>query len=282
MKNLFMMLIFSFWFSTLSFAQKPPKQHIVAKNNIKVEYFVYGKGAQTLLMIAGNGRWAKDLEQIAYKIAQNGIRVVTINHRGIEGSEGDIEKSNLHDLASDIWLVADDMKAEKVHLAGKTFGQRIMRTASADKPDRVLSLTLMGAGGEILPEKPVQEAYKKLSDPNTPPAERLELLEFSNFAAANKDKAKLSLDGGFPKVAGAQVLISNRTPLAEWGMGGTAPMLILQGLEDKVAVPQNGFNLATKRPNTWLVGIPNCGHNMVYEKPLEVAELITAFIKKIK
>lgn len=262
------------------FAQKPPVRHIVAKNNISVEYFVYGKGLQTLLMLPGNGRWAKDLDLIAKNIAKKGIRVVTINHRGVEGSKGDLEKSNLHDLASDVWMVADDIKAEKVHLAGKTYGQRIMRTASADHPERVLSITLMGAGGEILPDTAIQNAYKKLYDPNISLEERLKLVAFSNFAEANKDKAKLSVDGAYPKVGSAQVGISNRTPLSEWAFGGTAPMLILQGLEDKVAVPQNAFNIATKRPNTWLIGIPNCGHNMVYELPETIASLISDFIEK--
>ena len=58
-------------------------------------------------------------------------------------------------------------------------------------------------------------------------------------------------------------------------------MLVVQGLEDKVAVPQNALNVATKRPKTWLVGIPNCGHNMVFEQPDEVAEHIVVFLKRL-
>src|SRR6266851_1138941 len=41
--------------------------------------------------------------------------------------------------------------------------------------------------------------------------------------------------------------------------------------------PANAFNVATKRPKTWLAGIPNCGHNMVFEQPDDVAEHIVAF-----
>jgi hypothetical protein len=35
---------------------------------------------------------------------------------------------------------ADASGAEKVHLAGKTYGNRVMRTASADQPQRTLSV----------------------------------------------------------------------------------------------------------------------------------------------
>ena len=51
-------------------------------------------------------------------------------------------------------------------------------------------------------------------------------------------------------------------------------MLVVQGLEDKVAVPQNTFQRRHQHPRTWLASIPNCGHNMIFEQPYEVAEQI--------
>jgi len=253
----------------------------VATDGIKVEYFVFGSGPETVLMIAGNGRWANDLDGIADAIARAGFGAVTINHRGIGGSEGPLDNVTLHDLASDVWKVADNLKLSKVHLAGKTYGQRIMRTASADQPDRVLSLIAMGCGGEILPPEEVQNAYRRMNEPDIGQEEWVELNAFANFAKANTDKSRLGLGGSYPEVAKAQLAITNRTPLDEWWQGGTAPMLVVQGLEDRVAVPQNAFNLAIKRPDTWLVGIPNCGHNMVFEQPDEVAEQIVAFLKRL-
>jgi pimeloyl-ACP methyl ester carboxylesterase len=253
----------------------------VASDGIKVEYFVFGSGRETLLMIPGLGRWANDLDGIANAIAGAGFGVVTINHRGIGGSEGPLEKATLHDLASDVWKVADDLKLTKVHLAGKTYGQRIMRTASADQPDRVLSLIAMGCGGEILPSEEVQNAYRRMNEPDIGQEEWLKLNAFTNFAKANANKSKLGLGGSYPEEARAQGAITNRTPLDEWWQGGTAPMLVVQGLEDKVAVPQNAFNVATKRPKTWLAGIPNCGHNMVFEQPDDVTEHIVAFLKRL-
>ena len=257
------------------------RRRSVASDGIKVEYFVFGSGRETLLMIPGLGRWAHDLDGIANAIAGAGFGVVTINHRGIGGSYGPLEKTSLHDLASDVWKVADDLKLTKVHLAGKTYGQRIMRTASADQPDRVLGLIAMGCGGEIPPSEEVQNAYRRMNQPDIGQEEWLRLNAFANFAKANADKSKLGVGGFYPEVVSAQIAINNRTPLDEWWQGGTAPMLVVQGLEDKAAVPQNAFNVATKRPKTWLAGIPNCGHNMVFEQPDEIAEHIVAFLKRL-
>jgi pimeloyl-ACP methyl ester carboxylesterase len=257
-----------------------PRRRSVASDGSKVEYFVFSTGPETLLMIAGNGRWSNDLDGIAYSISQAGFGVVTINHRGIGGSEGPLEKATLHDLASDVWKVADDLKLTKVHLAGKAYGQRIMRTASADRPDRVLSLIAMACGGEIPPSEEVQNALTRMNEPDIGQQEWLKLYASAFFAKVNAAKSKLGLGGSYPEVANLQWAISNRTPLEEWWLGGTAPMLVVQGLEDKAAVPQNAFNIATKRPKTWLVGIPDCGHNMVFEQPEEVAGHIVAFLKR--
>ena len=139
----------------------------------------------------------------------------------------------------------------------------------------------MGCGGEIPPSEEVQNAYRRMIEPDIGQEEWMRLNAFANFAKAHADKSKLGLGGFYPEVASAQIAINNRTPLDEWWQGGTAPMLVVQGLEDKVAVPQNAFNVATKRPKTWLAGIPNCGHNMVFEQPDDVAEHIVAFLKRL-
>lgn len=257
-----------------------PVRSVTEKQGVKVEYFIYGAGPETMLMIAGNGRIATDLDGIARRVADAGYRVVLISHRGIGGSEGPLTAATLHDLAADVWMVADALKVDKVHLAGKTFGQRIMRTASADRPDRVLSLIVMAAGGEIMPGDEVVDAYRRMRTPGIAPDEWLTLSASVNFAKANADKARLGVGGSSANVAAAQLSISDRTPMNEWARGGTAPMLILQGLEDKVAIPQNAINLATTRPSTWLIGLANCGHNMVFEQPDEIAEHIVAFVRR--
>jgi pimeloyl-ACP methyl ester carboxylesterase len=258
------------------------ESRIIKDKGIEIEAFVFGEGRETLIIAAGNGRPAADLEELAKGIAKGGIRVVTYNYRTIGASKGSIDGLTLHDYAQDVWRIADALDAKKVHLAGKTYGNRVMRTASADRPERTLSVTLIGAGGEILPSPEIQTKYKRYVDPKTPKGEWLELQAELMFAPGNEHLAKRSAKSGkYPKLASAQVKASNATPKREWIAAGTAPMLILTGLQDLVAVPENGLKLAKERPDTWLVGIPNCGHNMVFEQPDELTRLITDYIESV-
>ena len=57
-------------------------------------------------------------------------------------------------------------------------------------------------------------------------------------------------------------------------------MLVIVGLQDPVAVPANGLELATQRPDTWLLGLPDCGHNMVDEQPETLSSAIAEFVQR--
>ena len=266
----------------LSPAVHASETRIIKDKGIEIEAFVFGKGSQTLIIAAGNGRPAADLEHLAKGIAAGGIRVVTYNYRTIGASKGPIIGITLHDYAQDVWRIADALGAKKVHLAGKTYGNRVVRTAAADRPERALSVTLIGAGGDILPSAEVQAKYQRYIDPNTSKEEWLELQAKLMFAPGNEHLASRSAElGEYPELAAAQVKASNATPKSEWTGAGTAPMLVLTCLQDIVAVPENGLNLAKQRPNTWLVGIPSCGHNMVFEQPEALRQLIIEYIQSV-
>ena len=256
---------------------------IIKDKEIEIEAFVFGKGNQTLIIASGNGRPAADLEDLAKGIAEDGIRVVTYNYRTIGASKGPIIGVTLHDYAQDVWRIADAMGVKKVHLAGKTYGNRVVRTAATDRPERVLSITLIGAGGEILPSAEIQTKYRRYINPNLPREEWIKLQAELMFAPGNEHLASRSAElGEYPELAAAQIKATNVTPKSEWTGAGTAPMLVLTCLQDLVAVPENGLNLAKDRQDTWLVGIPGCGHNMVFEQPEALRRLIIEFIKSVE
>jgi pimeloyl-ACP methyl ester carboxylesterase len=251
----------------------------ISDGDVSIETFIYGEGRDTLIIAAGNGRPAAQLEELASNIAASGIQVVTYNYRGIGDSKGQIDDITLLDLAQDVWRIADAMGLTTVHLAGKTYGNRVMRAAAADKPARTLSITLIGAGGEILPSEEIQAKYWRYVDPATSRKEWQALQAELMFAAGNEHLASRSNAlGSYPELAAAQIKASNATPKGEWAHGGTAPMLVLTCLDDQIAVPENALSLAKSRPNTWMVGIPGCGHNMIYERPEALSRLIVDYI----
>jgi pimeloyl-ACP methyl ester carboxylesterase len=252
---------------------------IIRDGGIEIETFIYGEGGDALIIAAGNGRPAAQLEELARNIAASGIKVVTFNYRTIGASKGPIDDITLHEFANDVWRIADELALEKVHLAGKTYGNRVMRTAAADKPERTQSVILIGAGGDILPSADVQAMYWRYVDPKTPREEWQRLQGELMFAPGNEHLASRSAAlGSYPELAAAQIKASNATPKSEWRSGGTAPMLILTCLKDRIAVPENALNLAKSRPETWMVGIPDCGHNMIYERQEDLTRLIVDYI----
>jgi pimeloyl-ACP methyl ester carboxylesterase len=251
----------------------------IRAGDIEIETFIYGKGSDTLIIAAGNGRPAAQLEELARNIAASGIQVVTYNYRTIGGSKGRIDDITLLDYAQDVWRIADAMGLKKVHLAGKTYGNRVMRAAAASRPERTLSIILIGAGGEIPPSDEVQAMYWRYVDPNTSKKEWQKLQGELMFAPGNEHLASRSATiGSYPELAAAQIKASNATPKSEWAGGGTAPMLILSCLKDRIAVPENALNLAKSRPESWMVGIPGCGHNMIYERQEDLTRLIVDFL----
>lgn len=252
---------------------------IVTSGDIRYEVFEFGKGSETLIMAAGNGRPAEQLDKLAADIAAKGVRVVTYNYRSLGASTGSLDGLTLHDYANDLWRVADALGLKKVHLAGKTYGNRVVRTASQDRPDRVLSVILIGAGGEVPPSAETTALYQRYVDPKTPRDEWLKLQGKLMYAPGNERLAAIDAEQGeFPVLASAQVKASDATPRGEWSTGGTAPMLVMTCLQDIVAVPESALAVAKSRPRAWLVGMPNCGHNMLNERGHTIARLMLEFI----
>lgn len=254
------------------------QRKIIAVDGLQIEAFVYGKGPQTLIIAAGNGRPAAQLDELARRLSSKRLRVITYNYRTIGASTGGIDGLTLHDYANDLWHLADAFGAKRVHLAGKTFGNRVVRAAAQDRPERVISIVLIGAGGELPPAPETAALYRRYVDPATPKDEWQRLQGTLMYAPGNEHLAALdAAQGDFPVLAAAQVKASEATPKTEWSSGGKAPMLVLTCLADRIAIPEGALILAKSRPGTWLVALPGCGHNMLNERPDDLVRIISDF-----
>ena len=204
---------------------------------------------------------------------------MTFNYRGIGASNAPIEGLSLHDFSRDIWSIADSLECATVHLLGKAFGNRVMRTASSDQPERVSTITLIAAGGEVLPTEETQTKFRRYFDASLSRDEWTRLHAEINYAPINAHLAAAAADlGTYPLAAAGQAASIRATPPDEWLVGGTAPMLVMVGLDDRVAPPENGLRLAERRPGTWLVGLPDCGHSMLDEQPEAIMRSLTTFL----
>jgi pimeloyl-ACP methyl ester carboxylesterase len=66
----------------------------------------------------------------------------------------------------------------------------------------------------------------------------------------------------------------------EWWLAESAPMLAVQGLQDRAAPPANGRALLDERSGpTTLVELDDCGHAMLPEQPVKISATVIGFLQ---
>tara|TARA_Y100001933_G_C18949599_1_gene543122 strand:+ start:462 stop:1343 length:882 start_codon:yes stop_codon:yes gene_type:complete len=262
-------------------AQTPDgwERKMVGKDDVKLEIFERGSG-RTVLMHPSLGRPAQDFEMLGNAVAKAGYHVVLINPRGIGGSTGPMDKATLNDLGNDVWMVADELDVDRAFVLGQNYGTRVSRAVSWLKPDRVIGLMLLACGGEVEPDAATWKVFWSMYDPDLSPEEHRKAVASSMFAPGNDPTPFLT--GWHQKTAQLQKDAAMRTDFKPMMKGGTAPALVIQGLEDKIAPPQNAFDFATSRPNAWLVAFPDMGHAMLPEHPTQIADTVISFLNHTK
>ena len=81
-------------------------------------------------------------------------------------------------------------------------------------------------------------------------------------------------------MAAAHLAASHATPHEEWWAAGTAPLLVVQGLDDGLALPANGRALREAfGDRVQLVELANAGHALLPEQPEAIANAVVAFLR---
>ena len=253
--------------------------------NVQIEAIVNGIGDLIILLPAG-GTEASSFNSFTPLLNKAGFKTVVINRRGFAGSKGPLEGLTLHDLANDIANVIKKLEKNPVHVLGWAFGNRVARCLAEDHPQLVKTIILLAAGGKIPPGPEYLKFYGILGKPDRSREETFEALKFLFFSpATDMQTVNQSFKGrkSWPIASQAHSKANQATPLKEWWNGGQAPMLVIQGLDDISAVPENGYIL--KRDNderVKLVNIEKTGHFMIYEQPKKVADEILLFLSNFK
>lgn len=223
--------------------------------DVVTEFGTLGDGPSVILLPGRGGEGPEQYERLGPALAEAGFRALAINPRGVGRSTGALHALSLHDLARDVACVID-ATGGPAHLVGRAFGNRVARCTAMDFPARVKSLALLAAGGLVPPRANPPPRMRKRP--------RRQLQYWREAGLAHEHAAR-------------------STPLADWWSGGNAPMLVVQGLDDHIAVPENGRRLAADYPErVRLHEIPDTGHGVLFERPDEVIAAILAFIQHVE
>lgn len=233
-----------------------------------------------ILLHPSLGRSITDFDHLVEALTNAGFRCIAIDPRGIGRSTGDLSDLSMMDLSDDVLRVADALEIRSFLTVGHAFGNRVMRTTATRAPDRVRALVLLGAGGRVPGEPEAREAVGRCFDMMLSEEDRLAAISAAFFAPGNDPR--VWLDGWHPVAKAAQQRALIDSDWRAWWFANDAPILVVQGLQDRTAPPANGRQLAEERPSpTSLVEIDGAGHALLPERPDLVADAVVGFMRAV-
>jgi pimeloyl-ACP methyl ester carboxylesterase len=258
-------------------AQSPTRREIVRSGLAMLQVTIRGKG-EAVVFIPSRGRCVEDFDVLSNRLVRAGYEAILPQPRGIGGSTGPLADITYHDLASDIAATIESLVGRPATVIGHDFGNRIARTLASDHPRLVKQLILLSAGGMVPRSPEIEKVTMRFWETGLPREDRITAIRELFFATGNELPPTWE-DGWYFEVARAQRASDARTPLKEWWSGGSAPMLVVQGTEDVVAVPENARRLAAEFPDrVTLVEIPHAGHALLPEQPEQVEKAVLAYL----
>lgn len=273
------------------------------------EYSVHANGAQILLtdtggdghpvvLLHGGGPGASGMSNYSRNVdaLAGSYRVIVPDMPGYGGSAKYVDHDDPFGyLANAIRGMLDELRIERAHLVGNSYGGAAALRLALDTPQRVGKLVLMGPGGigttRRLPTGGLKSllAYYGGDGPS-----REKLAEFirtylvHNGAEVPDDlidlRYRASLD---PQVVADPPLRRPSGPRTLWRMDLTrdrrlrslsTPTLVLWGRDDKVNRPDGAQMLLTMMPNAELVMTSRTGHWFQWERAELFNRLVADFL----
>ncbi|CAE7431217.1 unnamed protein product [Symbiodinium natans] len=256
--------------------------------------FTWGKQTDDLVLcIAGGGGLVMPrYGDFADRLAARGFFVVALNTRGYGGGAGSMENVGMESNALDVVNALRQLGKERAHLVGWAGGNRVMRLVAARYGPLVRSVVLLAAGGLHGPTVDA-ETLRRAGEATSPQAsmseeERVRLVKACMFAPATGDARVRDFVESVLQAQAAGMIpsVTERAKAPDrdvWWGGGEAPLLVVQGLEDKMAPVENGRELKRQfEDRVRLVEVANAGHMLAYEQPQECVVAAVAFFTSVQ
>jgi pimeloyl-ACP methyl ester carboxylesterase len=247
---------------------------------VVLEIVVEGDRPSVVLLPSAR-RGATDFAHLAGALSEAGFDSVAVNMRGVGGSRGSVAGITLREVADDIAGIITHIGAAPMHVVGHALGNVFARATAAYRPEVVRSVSLLACGGHepahVAPVEDILEHFERCGDAALPDVQRRESLQVVFFAPGNDPSPWL--EGWWP---GADVRgIFDATDPREWATAGTASVLIVQPLQDRLCARDVGQNLLRRLgPRGRYVEVPDCGHAMLPEQPDVIARELIAFLRE--
>lgn len=244
-------------------------------------YFAHGTenvSRPPLIFIHGAGgthlHWPPQVRRLA------GQRIFALDLPG-HGKSGGVGSQGIADYAR---VVIEFMVAVHLNSAvfiGHSMGGGIALTLALDFPERTLGLGLVGSGARLRVAPQILEYTA--SEANFPLA--IKLISDAEFSPAVdprlKELAAERMSEERPLVFHGDFLACNEFDVMQRLGEIAVPSIILCGTDDLLTPVKYSEFLRDHIAGSSLVTFPNAGHMVMLEKPLDVAQALSAFVDEI-
>jgi pimeloyl-ACP methyl ester carboxylesterase len=242
-----------------------------------LECTLYGSGTPVVLL-ANAGCSSGYLDDLARVLAAGGLQALCVNMRGTGESRGSLDGITVHDLAGDVAGVLEALDCGPAHLVGHAFGNRVARCLAVDRPSLVRNVSLLAAGGLIGPATPLGTGFRNATEVKMNGSDCVTVLGARWLSPASDPKILAQVEC-WPAVHLAHLATSRGVALGKWWGAGTAPLLVIQGLDDEAAPPGNGHALREQfGERVRVIDLPRAGHFLLLEQPEAVTRAVAEFV----
>jgi 3-oxoadipate enol-lactonase len=258
----------------------------IVVNGIRTYYVENGSGDPLVLVhgLGGTGTdiWKKQIAELA-----RDHRVIAYDVRGTGRTDVTPGPYTIELLADDLDALVQGLGLERVAIVGHSMGGGIALQYAATRPERVRAVVGAGAVAE-LPEQGKQGMET-----------RAETVERDGMAAVAETVATNGLAPSFREAYPEEfqefisLLASNRPEgyaaqcRALVAMAVTerfdqvkAPVLLVCGELDQASPPAMNEANAARLPNALVVQLADCAHIIPWEKPTELLDAVSGFLRE--
>lgn len=240
----------------------------------RIAYDVAGDPRRPALLLLGGiggdaSTWRRDLPRLAAELF-----VLVLDHRGIGGSSAPDRPTTMTTYVDDALAVLDELRVERTHVYGHSFGSLVALELALTHPERVRSI-VVGAGR---PE-PSRSIRSRGRAPLGRPWEQLYAEAFvrEHPEAIEEDRrATVRRPAGERRQAEAAKRWDPDDRLREI----RAPVLVLHGSADRLTDPANARILAAEIAGAELVILEGAGHAFHSEMPERADDIVLDFVRR--
>ncbi len=258
----------------------------VAREGTSLVYFELraeeAKGA--VVMLPSLGRSASDFNELALDVQAAGFDVLLVEPRGMRRRGGlDNQDITLFDLADDVAAIIDDAGIDTPVVLGHAFGNRVARAFASKYQDGTKGTVLVAAGGKIEIAPEIRAALIRTFWTWMPDSWRAPKVRLALFAGEN-EMPDYWLRGWNIATSQMQIRAATNSPSSDWWHSGTAPLLVVQGMQDAIAPPEHTADLLQQEfgARIKVARIENAGHAILPEHPELVTAAVLDFVEMVK